>query len=109
MLVAHTFPPWSSRIFLHNRKANSAAAPRAVAGRIGAIKAIENLRQILRRNSLSVILNLHLHKISDIAQTDVDDLMALVPIFDGIAYNIIDDTLDLLRIRNDDRVVLEVY
>ena len=34
--------------------------------------------------------------------------MALVHIFDGIAYNIIDDTLDLLRIRDDDRVVLEI-
>ena len=28
--------------------------------------------------------------------------MALVHIFDGIAYNVIDDTLDLLRIRDDD-------
>ena len=34
--------------------------------------------------------------------------MALVHIFDGIAYNVIDDTLDLLRIRDDDRVVLEI-
>ena len=98
LLVAHTFRRGLREFSSQSKGQFRAAAPRAVAGRIGAIKAIENLRQILRRNSLSVILNLHLHKISDIAQTDVDDLMALVHIFDGIAYNVIDDTLDLLRI-----------
>ena len=93
---------------LHDGKTDAAAAPRTVTGRIGAVETVENLRQILRRNSLSVVLNLHLHKISDITQTDVNDFMALIHVFDGIAYNVIDDTLDLLRIRDDDRVVLEI-
>ena len=74
----------------HDGQSDPAAALGRIPGRIGPVKPVEYIGQILRRNAFSVVLDLYLHKIAVVLQTDVDDSSFLVQIFDRIADDIVE-------------------
>ena len=75
-------------ILLHNGKPDAASSRRGIPRRIRAVKAVKNVRQIFRRDSLSVVLDLHLDKISHVLDADIDKALWLVQIFEGISDDI---------------------
>lgn len=100
LLVAHILPPWSSIIFSQLtilfrclRLQNFSKRP---PGRND-----QNVWQIRCCNTPAIILNLHLDKIANILDTDVDKPSLLVQIFNGISNNIVNHSAKLFRIRND--------
>ena len=73
-----------------NGKAKTGAAQLATAGAIGAIKPLENSRQIFGRNANTLVRNRQ-HKLA-IARDDADhDSAAFVGILDGVIEQIVDD------------------
>ena len=85
---------------LNNRQPDSAAALRRIPGGIRAVKTVEHIGKIFRRNSLSVILDLHLNEVAHILYPDIDIAFRLIHILYRITYNIINYPLQLLCICN---------
>ncbi len=64
-----------------NGKPDAASSLGGISRRIGAVKPVKNVRQILGCDALTVILDLHLDKISHILDADIDDTPLFVQIF----------------------------
>ena len=93
---------------LHNGKTDSASSLGRISGNICPVKTIKNIWQILGCNSLAVILDLHLDKISHILYANLDDSPWFLHIFNGITYNIVDHTANLLAICDDLNILLHI-
>ena len=78
---------------LYNGQTNTAAAGCRVARRIRAVKPVENIWQISCGNTSSVVLDLHLNKVTDILDADIDKSLLFIQILDGIADNIDSDKI----------------
>ena len=89
-----------------NRKSDAASSFGGISLRIGAVKPVENVRQILGCDAFSVILDLHLDKISHILDPDVDDTPLFVQIFHRVTDDVVDHPLHLLRIGNHHHIFI---
>ena len=69
---------------------------------------VEDQRQILGSNTLAVVLDFHLDEIAHVLHADINVALGLVNVFNGIADDIIDDTLDLLRVGDDLYVLIHI-
>ena len=78
---------------LYDRKADSAPALGRGARGIRPVKPVENIRQFLLPDPLSVILDLNLDKIAHIQKADIDDPVLLIHIFQRVADDVIDHPL----------------
>ena len=75
---------------LYDGQADAASALGRIAGRVGPVEPVEDQRQILGGDALTVILNLHLDEIAHVLDTDIDIALGFVDVFDRIADNIVD-------------------
>ena len=73
----------------HNGKSDAASPLGGISGGIRPVKPVKNIRQILGRNSLAVILNSYLYKISYILYPNIDNAPFLVKILDRVADDVI--------------------
>lgn len=81
---------------LYNGQPDSAASLRGIAGRVRPVKTLKYIRQILGRDALSVVLDLHPDRIHFIQDADVNDASLLIQIFDAVTDNVADDPFELL-------------
>ena len=93
---------------LYDGKSDTASSLGRISGNIGTVKTVKNIRQILGGNTLAVILDLHLNKITHILHTKLDDPPWLLHILNGITHDIMDHTADLLTIRNNLHTLLHI-
>ena len=99
-------PDISTMIFydcLYNGQSDAASAMPGISGRICSVESVENIRNILLRNSLAVIFNFNPDGINFIQNPDINLPGSVIPvqIFDTVADNVVDDTLELFGISND--------
>ena len=92
----------------YDGKADTASPLGRIPGRICPVKTVKNIRQILGRNAFSVILDLYLDKVTHVPHTDTQITLGFIQIFDGIADDVVDDTLDLLCVCNDQRILVHI-
>ena len=86
---------------LHNRETDSAAARRGISRGVRAVEPVKHIRQIPRRDPPAVVLQLHLNKIPDVLDPDIDQSPLFIQIFDRIANNIINYPPQLFRVRDN--------
>ena len=91
--------------FSHDGQANAAAAGGRCPGRIGAVKPIKHIGQILGSDAFSVVLNLHADRIYLIQNADINPSVFLIQIFYTVSDNVADDLSKLLRICNNLRIM----
>ena len=93
---------------LHNGETDSAASLGGVSRRVCPVEPVENIGQILRRYALPVILYDNLDKIAVILNSDIDNALFLVEIFERISDNIVDYALHLFRIRDNQHILVHI-
>ena len=92
----------------YNRQPDAASTLTGISRCIRAIKTVENIWQILHRNSLSIVLNINFHKISCILDANIDDTTPLIHIFNRISDNIIHHSLKLFHISDNNDILLQI-
>ena len=91
-----------------NGKPDAASALGRISRRISAVEPVENIRQILGCDAFAVILDLHLDKIAHILDPDVNDTTLFVQIFHGVADDVVDHPLHLLRVGNHHHIFVYI-